>query len=569
MDVRMPDGTIIQDVPEGTTKAQLTAKLAALKPSAAPAGNSLTGTAEALMMAGSGLVGGIAGQVAGVAKTLTGGQYGTQEGIRQGQETARSVSEAVTYRPRTEAGQELVDAVGKLIDRSKLAGMGPTEAVAAATLAGPAARQAGQIVRDIPIPQRAQPQMAGMGSAMTDVERLRTERAKALPVPLDLTKAMRSRDFEQQRFERETAKSGKLGEPLRERHADLNEKILLNFDAFVDQTGAEAGGLRAAGQIVNDAIVKKAQIAKGNINAAYDKARKSGEMQAPVDIGPLMQYVEQHQPEAINAPVISSLGAKLKQIAKDDGSGTLTATVNDVEEVRKMIGALSGKDATNAHFGKEIKGLIDTVTETVGGTDYRRARALRTRYAKEFEDVGVIDKLLRTKPGTADRAVAYEDVFKHSILSGSLDDVRAVRRTLQTGGVEGAQAWRELQGQTVQYIKDQVTANVATDTRGNPIVSAARLNRVITELDKDGKLDFVFGKTGAQQLRDISETAKDVMTFPPGSVNTSGTASVLLDAVGNAALGRLPTAAAQTISAVKQMRDASVTRQRVQEALKP
>jgi hypothetical protein len=46
-------------------------------------------------------------------------------------------------------------------------------------------------------------------------------------------------------------------------------------------------------------------------------------------------------------------------------------------------------------------------------------------------------------------------------------------------------------------------------------------------LDKSGKLDFVFGKKGAEQLRTINDVAKDVLTAPPGAVNTSNTASVL------------------------------------------
>ena len=32
MDVKLPDGTIIKDVPDGTTKAELTAKLKRLQP---------------------------------------------------------------------------------------------------------------------------------------------------------------------------------------------------------------------------------------------------------------------------------------------------------------------------------------------------------------------------------------------------------------------------------------------------------------------------------------------------------------------------------------------------------
>ena len=450
----------------------------------------ILGVGEALASGASGLLGGIAGQFAGVGRTLTGGKFGTQEGIRQGEDTARNVAEAMTYRPRTETGQSIMETVGDVVDITKIAGIPPSQAL---TFASRVQQPAPRPTIKLPDFQRKeQAPMVGLGSAMTDKARIRAERAQALPVPLPLTKGMLSRDFEQQRFERETAKAGSIGEPLRERHADLNQKILQNFDAFVEQTGSEAGGLRAVGQIVNDAIVNKSKMAKSHIDAAYKKARESGAMSEPVNVNQIQQYIESHRPEAINAPIISSLEAKLNSVLKKNPFGNPTATINDLEEVRKMVGTLSGKDATNAHFGKEIKTLIDGLTENAGGADYKRARALRLKYGKEFEDVGVIDKMMRTKPGTRDRAVAYEDVFKHSILSGSLDDVRAVRKTLQTAGPEGMQAWRELQGQTVQHIKDEITKNVSTDIRGNKVVSAAQLDRIIRELDKDDKLDFIF-----------------------------------------------------------------------------
>lgn len=530
---------------------------------AGPIHPDMVGTLEAAAAAGTGMLGGIVGQIAGVGRTLTSGKYGTPEGIRAGEETARNVSQAMTYQPRTDVGRNIVQGVGEALDASKLAGMPQSQAITAGALAAPALRQGAAMIPSLPA--RESGALAGMGAAMTQADRLRYERAQALPVPLPLTKGMLTRDFEQQRFERETGKDSKLGRPIRERHAELNGRILQNFDAFVDETGAEAAGLRAVGQIVNDAVVEKATRAKNIITTAYEQARKSGELQEPVDIAPLLKYAEDHKPEAINAPIIQSLEAKVKQVVGPDG----TVSLNDLEEVRKMVGALSGKDATNAHFGKEIKTLIDGITEGVGGDAYKRARALRTKYAREFEDVGVIDKLLSTKPGTRDRAVAYEDVFQHSVLKGSLDDVTAIRRTLLTSGERGQQAWKELQGQTVTYIKDEVTKNVATDERGNTIVSAARLNKVITELDQDGKLDLVFGKKGAERMRDLSNAAKDVLTFPPGSVNTSNTASVLLEAVGSAAVGRLPTAASQAIQAINRVRRSSAIKKRVEQSLNP
>lgn len=533
-------------------------------PSMVP-GAAALGLADAGLSAATGILGGVAGSAAAVGRVLS-GRHDDPKAAEKGKETFGRVQGALTYQPRTDYGRALLEGLGGALEESKLAGLPPSPIISAVPLAAPATRQAASSMPSLPT--RQAPEMAGFGAAMTDIDRLRWERAQALPVPLPLTQAMRTRKFEHQRFERETGKDAKLGGPIRERHAELNQRILQNFDAFLDQTGAEAGGLRAAGQIVNDAVVGKAKMAKAHVDNAYRRARESGEMAQPVPYAAISRYIEGQTPTVREklAPIIKAVE---EQISKNDPNKAGVIPLNALEDVRQMINANTEFGTPNGVHGDAIKRLIDQTTENAGGDLYRRARSLRFQYAKEFEDVGVIDKLMSTKPGTKDRAVAYEDVFKHTILSGSLDDVRMVRKTLQTAGDEGQQAWRELQGQTIQYIRDEVTKNVSTDTRGNPVVSAARLNRVITELDKDGKLDFVFGKRGAQNLRDIQEAAKDVLTFPPGSVNTSNTTSVLLGALGSAAMPRMPTAAAQAIEGINRMRRTRAMRRRVNEALAP
>ena len=233
-----------------------------------------------------------------------------------------------------------------------------------------------------------------------------------------------------------------------------------------------------------------------------------------------------------------------------------------------MTGRLAGKDATNALFGKEVKGVIDQMIEGKGGELYKKARALRQRYAQEFEDHAVVEKLLAFKPGTKDRSVAFEDVFDHSIMKGSLDDVHVLRNTLQTAGEQGKQAWRELQGATIRHIKDEITKNVQIDQAGNRVISPARLDRIVTELDKDGKLDFIFGKQGAQQIRDVNGIAQDVLTHPPGAVNHSNTASILtqtLDKVAAKVTG-VPFLGSAVNYGARELRE-SGERKRVREAL--
>ena len=147
-----------------------------------------------------------------------------------------------------------------------------------------------------------------------------------------------------------------------------------------------------------------------------------------------------------------------------------------------------------------------------------------------------------------------------------------LRRTLQVGGGEaGQQAWRELQGATVRYLADEATKGVATDIRGNPIVSAAKLNNAIRALDTDSRLEFVFGKKGAQTLRDINELAKVVYTAPPGAVNTSNTASVLLAALTEAGVTAgftgLPVPVLSGLKALSTHLKDRKLRMRIQEAL--
>lgn len=603
MDVVLPNGQTIAGVPDGTTKAQLADKLQAngfdvpkewlMKEESAPRESGfldrLKGAGEAALSMGtaatSGMVGRLGGAIGGIAGSVASGQYGTQGGVREAERVAEEASQRFTYEPKTEAGKAAMEAISEFFDKTKLAGIGPSEAVAlngvsqSAQSARPVVGHAARVLRgraedlrdkavtagrDIRERVSPAPEMSEIGSADTAEATLRRERAADLPVPIKLTKGQAERTFEQQQFEKEMAKHPKVGEPLRERFAQQNSQILQNFDAWIDQTGAEGGSLRAVGQAVTDAVVNKANRAKSEIRAAYDKARSSGDMQEKIDIGPLQRYLDEHQAEAINAPVLTSVEAKLSRIAKEG-----SASINDLEEVRKMVGRLSGKDATNSLFGREVKGVIDEMTEGAGGDLYKKARALRQRYGKDFEDHAVVDRLLSFKPGTRDRSVAYEDVFGHTILKGSLDDVRIVRKTLQTAGPEGEKAWRELQGATVQHIKDEITKNVQIDQAGNRVISPARLDRLVSELDKDGKLDFIFGKKGAQQIRDVNGIAQDVFTSPPGSVNTSNTASILIGLLDTAVSGvsgaPLPIGTAAHF-AIKRVKERGL-RKRVDEAL--
>ena len=342
-----------------------------------------------------------------------------------------------------------------------------------------------------------------------------------------------------------------------------------NFDAYVDATGKETYGLRETGKIVDTALVNQAKKAKNEINTAYTKARESGETQQPVSYAPLTSYIEKQTP-TVRAKLAPILDAVDEQVKVNDVNKTGQISLNNLEDVYQFINKnYDPTDAVANTHVRQMKNIINQMTEGVGGENYQTARALRAKFGREFENIGAVDKLLRTKKGTDDRAVAFEDVFKHSILDGSKDDVAAIGLTLKKGGAEGQQAWKELQGQTIQHLKDKVTQSVDVDSFGNPVVSPAKFKSAIREIDQDGKLDYIFGKKGAQEIRDLLETTINVNAPLKGAANYSNTSSAIinaLDKVYESPLGKIPVLGSATKFIAEKGKE-SLLKKQIQESI--
>lgn len=536
-------------------------------------GKQIIGAGETALTLATGATGGtvgmIGGALKGLAEQILSGEFGTQEAANLVEQSAMQGGRALTYAPRTVAGQEMARETGEFIAETIppiipatgpaggwMASVRASQPVVAATVqqAATSARQAavpaiqaaksavGKVgqATGISAPTKATPGTPGSSGAMAvDIGTLRAMKAGDLPVPIKLTEGQKTRQFEDVRFERETAKLPDVGEPLRERFAEQNLQLRQNLDAFIDMTGAQAGESdfrRSTGIAVDKALRIRAARDKSRIRVLYKEAEKAGELASPVNLSPISVYLNQNRAGRSSAPIMSAISEEIK--IQGIGSGSIadgTVQIGDVsigqaESLRKAINRfVKSDDPNDVRVASELKQLIDAQTEGAGGDLYRQARAARARYAENYENIGLVKNLLGRKRGTTDRAIALEEVLNRSIIDPgtSLDTVRQIRRLLQTGGPDGAQAWKELQGGTLQYIKEEALRNVAPDQFGNRIVSPAQLDRVITSLDKSGKLDYVFGKKGAEQLRVINDVAKDVLTVPPGTVNTSNTASVL------------------------------------------
>jgi len=397
------------------------------------------------------------------------------------------------------------------------------QAQAAAPAAGTAAPVAAPVGGGAPVGVQS------VGAAAVSSETLRIERARSLPVPIELSRDQATRNPADVRFARETAKDPVLGQPLQEKYARDNDLIQQNMQALVERTGAEMTGVASAqlGEALVNVVEPYRQARKGEVKTAYEAADAAGEMSQPVSYAPLVNYLNKVTKDR---PTLKSnnpiLGIIEDEIKANDPNKTGQISLRQLEDIRQVIvNEIDPTKRGSMYHGNKLKKAIDVATEKAGGDLYKQARQLNARYMSEFEDTPVIKNLTAIKKGTTDRAVAIENLVDKSILRGPASDVQKLFATLEKSGPDGVRMANELRGYVAEHIKNEATKNVVLDINDKPYVSTKALNDTIRALDKSGKLEFLFGKEGASHYRTLNDVTKNLQTVPMGTTNPSGTAA--------------------------------------------
>lgn len=549
--VNAPDGSIISvDAPDGATEQDAIAFAAStwkptgasqiprapgiITPPAPQIGlqDRIMGAIETPAILAGGLGRAIVSPFAKMYGEALGG-YGTPQGKAAGEEAARTAA-AQFYQPRTETGPEIVNMMGNALNAlpptfgstgTILNALAPATAIQARIAATPYVQKAMiPVQKAIEAVTPAEKQMVGMGAATTQEDILRAERAQRQGIRL--LKGEQQQNLGQLQFESETAKNfpETVGKPLLEAKAAQKTDILNRMDRMAEETGAQGAlsdseSYRKLGTLLDKELVSAYEAKINKVDVAYQKARKANETKAVVDTKPIDDYLTSLAAEALSVPEINSISAKLKAF-KELKNGQVT--IDDIESIYQVANKLGKPGETSGKYMKDIKNVLDQVTEGAGGDLYKAARTQRKELANQFDDNFRVAELLGTKAGYADRKVALDDVFRHIVLDGSKEQMQNVAVLLKKAGPQGQQAWAEVQGQTIQHMKDQLTKNASGE------LSFAKLKTTIDNLDREGKLSYLFGKTGRDQIIDLRDTVKDALVKPPGAVNYSNTASAMV-----------------------------------------
>lgn len=577
----------------------------------------IVGAGETALTLGTGAVGGtlgtLAGTLQGLSQQILSGQFGTPEAMRAVEKAATAGAQALTYQPRTQAGQEQVQAVGQVLSNvlppvlpaiaapgavMQAARTAAPTAGAVRQIAGAAGQRAatatGQaIARPVQAATTAVRETLGMetpavvttapaagarvsgGAAATPEAMRRTTTAESLPVPVQLTKGAATRDAQQLAFEKEQIKSD-LGGPLRQRAEENNLQALQNFDALVDMTDAQLMDLSSTGGAVVKSLTEGLTAAKNKTRAAYKAAENAGELENNVTLSSVVDYINENIPEGDLAPILKAAQQKAIAIgaAAPDADGRLVAqpiTLKQAESLRQTF-QRAGFEGADQFHGGSLKRAFDVETEGLGGDLYKKARQIRLDQARKFENRAIVARLIKNRKGMENPQVAADQVFRKSILNSSPEEITFLKRVLLTSGKDGQQAFKELQGATVRHLRDEATKGMGMDSQDRPLISPAKLHQSVQALDANGRLDVILGKKNAQTVRDLDDVVRYVTTVPPGTlVNSSGTAGTLMAAIAEAgatgALTGLPLPVASGLRQIIKMRQEGRTKAKINEAL--
>jgi hypothetical protein len=384
-----------------------------------------------------------------------------------------------------------------------------------------------------------------VGAAAVDTPRARAEKAGNLPVPITIDRAQATRSPTDVKFAGVAAKTPHLAEQIFEHYADQNARVQQNMQAGIEATGTQSQGVSPTdfGQRVKNYVqgIKDARMA--DIRNQYAAAEAAGELAQPVSYQPVLDFINK---STANRPTRKSqnplYGIIEEEFAANDPSGTRSIGVRQLEDIRQLINdETDWTDKRQSALSTKTKRLIDSITENAGGDIYKQARRQRAQWSNDFENQSTVRSINQIKKGTTDQAVPTEKIFDQIFLGKSGDQVRNVFNLLDNSGPEGQQLVRDIKGRFGEHILENTTKNVQLDTKGRPYVSTPEMNKLVTTLDKSGKLDLVFGPEWANHYRTLNEVVKEIQTKPREVLSTSGSGETILGAlagVGGEVLGQ-------------------------------
>ena len=516
-------------------------------------GQNIVGAGEAAAQMASGGLAYPVSAAGGLVGALTSGKYGTQQGVQAGQDVARKIQEQMIYQPRTQAGQEMTQAIGKAFEASKLPPVGVPELAGMAPLAGPAVQEAKAKIAQIPGQYRAAlaeitpaqqmqqqfqakgglrsagaaatPAAAELDAAIAkaspqlaaELKTLKPEEANmaainrhleadSLPVPVPLTKGQATQNVNL--LSDEMNMRGKTPE-LANRFNEQNNALKENFSAIRD---------KAAPDVFGTNHIENAESIIGSYKALDDLRTQ--------DIG--AKYKALRDAAGGDFPINGKAFADnaFSKLAKELKSDFVPAPIE--KQLHKFA---AGEKMTYEQFEAMRTNLAAEMRKAERAGD-GNAKAAASIVRQALEDLPLTGDAAALKP-LADEArnaakarfdmlkrdpaydaavsdVAPDKFINKYVINGNKRDIETLVNQLG-GGSEGHQA---VSAAVINWLQDKSISS------GN--FNQASYNRALKQIEP--KLNYLVDPETANNLRTLGKVAEYTQAQPKGSfVNNSNT----------------------------------------------
>lgn len=334
--------------------------------------------------------------------------------------------------------------------------------------------------------------------------------------------------FSNERWISQSTAGRKLADQYKKSLVMLNSRI----DDLVGNTGRDPVRPVEAGQQVFGALKAADAPVKKAIDDAYAMARDTNTGVYRQGVTGLVRSIDDALERADLDPRVSprlmqELG-RLRTLSDDlaDADARTSVDLKDLEKARRFFSSLRGSNdksearlagvATRAYdkylseapdaLFRQGRGLVPEGQEKTGVAAFNEARRRASERFKQLEKLPVLDDFLSGN-------IAPDDFMRKGVYGSKLDELKELKGFLSK---DQKAAWDQIRVQVLADIKD-------TATKGSPEpqdFSQAAFNRMLTSLDKSGKLDVLFTPRERSMLKAIGEVGRNIQRGPPGQVAT-------------------------------------------------
>jgi hypothetical protein len=365
-----------------------------------------------------------------------------------------------------------------------------------------------------------------------------------------VTKGDATQDFEQQQFEGEAAKLSDVGGDMRAFRAGQQEDIVnraRNLNTGVGGTQDKV----AAGAEIQQTLRKGDKAGRAQVSESYEVAKAAKGIEAPVPTNFAKDEIKQIYgdfEDVIPGPITKKLEsygiiakAPLKEGEAVNNEEIKQFTVGEAEKLIKSINARIGatSDRATAEGLRQIKSSLDNALDGMAqGSDeavnlFKEARALRREHGDVYEQNDIVQNIIDKKAkytNYVNPQSVVDKIVKDK--ANNLQNIPKIKNALMKSGPDGVKAWNGVRGATVN---DLFEGSIKGADTGTPYFDTSRFNKEVERIGDDA-LQMLLSPKEFAELKKFQRVITQIQRKAPGSVNTSNTATAVLNMVNNKGL---------------------------------